>query len=570
MKIFLAQINPIIGDLKGNAEKILKISSKAFENSADLVLTPELSLWGYPPKDLLFKKNLIKAQNLILDELSNSISKKFGDLSIAIGIAERINDPFFPNLYNSIALLEKGNWKIICRKIILPSYEVYDEKRYFRSENKVAILQKKINNKIWKIGLTICEDLWVNHDIEGRGIHKKNPIFDLKGKNIDCLLNLSASPYTLKKLENRIKISSNAAKNLGIPLIYINQVGGNDDLIFDGNSFIINKYGEKIKQLKSFKEDSYCWNISEEKFLSSSKENDTDLEVIFNALVLGVKDYAKKCGFKTALIGLSGGIDSALVTVIAAAALGNKNIFCISMPSKWSSESSKIDANKLARNLNINFNTIPINNIFDTFENDFKTAINLKIEGIANENIQSRIRGTLLMALANQKNHLLLSTGNKSELAVGYCTLYGDMNGGLSVIGDLYKTNVFKICNWLDSKLSMKVRENHNLPFNKKIIGDKILQKPPSAELGPNQFDTDSLPPYKELDIILKGIIEEKKDLGELLKIGYNKDLILKIFKLIKKAEFKRKQAPPILKLSSQSLGNDWRIPIAISNKQIQ
>ena len=564
MKFFLAQINPIVGDLEGNAKKILTIAAQADLNSADFILTPELSLWGYPAKDLLLKRNLVETQYEILDQLAFEIKKKYDELSIAVGIAEIIKDSFFPNLYNSIALIEGGKWKVIARKIILPTYEVFDEKRYFRSEQKVSVLTKKVRNKTFKVGITICEDLWVNNDIEGRGIHKKNPISELKGKDINILLNLSASPYTFKKLELRSKVSSFAAKYLQVPLIYINQVGANDNLIFDGNSFIVDKHGSKIKQLKSFSEDVSSWEIDQPKKTKDEFRYD-EISSIFDALVLGVRDYAKKCGFKTALIGLSGGIDSALVSVIATAALGSENVYCVSMPSKWSSEHSKSDAKDLARRLKINFNTISIENVMTSFEESFIKSLNLKAEGITNQNIQSRIRGTLLMALANQEKHLLLSTGNKSELAVGYCTLYGDMNGGLSVIGDLYKTNVFKLCDWLDSDDSKNHRKLHKLNKNIKIIGDNIRLKAPSAELGPNQLDTDSLPPYSILDNILKSIIEEKKDFKLLIKEGHKKELILQIISLIKKAEFKRKQAPPILKLSSQSLGSDWRVPIAIS-----
>jgi len=565
MNFFIAQLNPIVGDLEGNAKKILNETGKAYSNSADMVLTPELSLWGYPAKDLLLKKNLIERQYSILDQLSISIHKKYGNLSITVGIAEKIDDSFFPNLYNSIVLIEGGKWKTIARKIILPTYEVFDEKRYFRSEQRVSVISKTIKNKTYKLGITICEDLWVNENIEGRGIHKKNPIIDLKSKKIDLLLNLSASPYTFKKFNLRNKISSFAAKYLQVPLIYVNQVGANDDLIFDGNSFIMNKNGSKIKQLKSFSEDTSSWDINEN--LNLVDENiSSEISSVFDALVLGVKDYAKKCGFRSALIGLSGGIDSALVSVIATAALGSEKIFCVSMPSKWSSEHSKIDAKDLVARLNINLNTISIENIMSSFEESFIESLNFKTEGITNQNIQSRIRGTLLMALANQEKHLLLSTGNKSELAVGYCTLYGDMNGGLSVIGDLYKTNVFKLCRWLDSKDSIEHRKAYKLDTKVKIIGDQICNKPPSAELGPDQLDTDSLPPYSLLDKILKGIIEEKKDLQLLEQDGHTKEQILKIITLIKKAEFKRKQAPPILKLSSQSLGSDWRVPIAISN----
>ena len=565
MKFLLAQLNPIVGDLDGNAQKILNVAGKAYSNSADMVVTPELSLWGYPAKDLLLKKNLIERQYDTLDQLSKSVYKKYGDLSITVGIAEKIEDAFFPNLYNSIVLIEGGKWKTIARKIILPTYEVFDEKRYFRSEERVSIIQKKIKNKTYKLGITICEDLWVNENIEGRGIHKENPISDLKRKKIDILLNLSASPFTFKKFQLRNKVSSFAAQYLQVPLLYINQVGANDDLIFDGNSFIINKNGSKIKQLKAFSEDTTCWDINENLSLVD-KNKSSEISSVFDALVLGVKDYACKCGFKSALIGLSGGIDSALVSVIATAALGSENVFCVSMPSKWSSENSKIDAKDLVKRLNIRLSTISIENIMSSFENSFIESLDLKVEEITNQNIQSRIRGTLLMALANQEKHLLLSTGNKSELAVGYCTLYGDMNGGLSVIGDLYKTNVFKLCNWLDSQDSLESRKVYKLDTNRKIIGDSIRNKPPSAELGPNQLDTDSLPPYSLLDKILKGIIEEKKDLQLLEQDGHPKEQILKIIKLIKKAEFKRKQAPPILKLSSQSLGSDWRVPIAISN----
>ncbi|MBO6960008.1 MAG: NAD+ synthase [Prochlorococcus marinus CUG1438] len=564
MKFLLAQINPVVGDLEGNAKKIHDIASKASSISADFVLTPELSLWGYPPNDLLLNSNLIRNQYKILDQLALDINKKYGNLRIAVGIAEIINDSFFPNLYNSIALLEGGEWKIIARKIILPTYEVFDEKRYFRSEKKVSVLVKKIKNKTWRLGLTICEDLWVNKDIDGRGIHRKNPIFDLKKKNVDILVNLSASPYTFKKLELRSKVSSFAAQYLQVPLIYVNQIGANDNLIFDGNSFILDKNGSTIKQLKSFSEELYSWEIDQTKPVKN-KFKSSEMSSIFDALVLGVKDYAKKCGFKTALIGLSGGIDSALVSAIATAALGSDNIYCVSMPSKWSTSHSKSDAEDLARRLNINFKSIPIENLMTSFEESFIKTINFEMAEITNQNIQSRIRGTLLMALANQEKHLLLSTGNKSELAVGYCTLYGDMNGGLSVIGDLYKSNVFKLCNWLDSKDSINHRKLYMLDMNADIIGENIRKKPPSAELGPNQLDTDSLPPYSILDKILKGIIEEKKDFKQLEADGYKKELIFKVISLIKKAEFKRKQAPPILKLSSQSLGSDWRVPIAIS-----
>ena len=563
MKIFLAQLNPIVGDLDSNAKNIFKVLSIAYKESANLVITPELSLWGYPPKDLLFQKNLLNKQNEILDILSTKVAANYGNLGVIIGIAEEIKDCFFPNLYNSIALIENGQWQIIARKTILPTYEVFDEDRYFRSGERVSIVNKNFNNKIWKIGITICEDLWVNENIDGRGKHKKDPISDLKAENIDLLLNFSASPFTIKKIKKREKVSSFAARELQTPVIYINQIGGNDDLVFDGNSFVLDKNGKLLMELKPFEEDYGCWDIKDKQSTIKQNENICEMESIFDALVLGIKDYARKCNFKTALLGLSGGIDSALVAVIATAALGQNNVFSVAMPSKWSSKESQIDAYELANRLNINIQTIPIENLFKNFEDLIKRELDFDLKGITNENIQSRIRGTILMAIANNYDHLLLSTGNKSELAVGYCTLYGDMNGGLSLIGDLYKTNVFKLSNWIDSKESFKSRNKYNLPSTGSIIGHKILTKFPSAELGPNQLDTDSLPPYSELDIILKAIIEEKKDCFQLQTEGIDKDLILEILYLIKRSEFKRKQAPPIIKLSNQSLGNDWRLPIA-------
>jgi len=565
MKIFLAQLNPIIGDLESNANNIFKCLSIAFEKSANLVITPELSLWGYPPRDLLYQKDLYNQQQQILDDLCKKITSNYGQMGVTIGIAEEIKDNIFPNLYNSIALLENGEWKIIARKMILPTYEVFDEKRYFRSGKNVSIVEKNVDHKIWKIGITICEDLWVNKNIDGRGQHKIDPVFDLKDKQLDLLLNLSASPFTINKLKNRKKVISFASQKLKIPVVYINQVGGNDDLVFDGNSFILDKMGHYLKILKSCEEDFFFWDIKTNQRFLEKRQEKCEMESIFDALVLGVKDYAKKCGFKTALIGLSGGIDSALVAVIAAAALGNENIFCIAMPSKWSSKHSEVDAYELAERLNISIRKIPIKAPFDSFEATFKKELNLDLKGITNENIQSRIRGTILMALANNDDHLLLSTGNKSELAVGYCTLYGDMNGGLSVIGDLYKTNVFKLANWIDNKQNIQCRKKYGLPLTKAIIGENITNKPPSAELGPNQFDTDTLPPYSQLDIILKNLIEDKKKVTEIINKGIENKLIYKILNLIKKSEFKRKQAPPIIKLSSQSLGSDWRIPIARS-----
>ncbi|WP_320666968.1 NAD+ synthase [Prochlorococcus sp. MIT 1307] len=562
MRLALAQINPLIGDLKGNSQIILEACRKAASEDADLLLTPELSLWGYPPKDLLLNTLLFEEQRNILDELTRSIALEAKGLRAVIGIAEPTQDIHLPTLFNSIVLVESSGWKVIARKQLLPTYDVFDEKRYFRPGEGLGALNLEINQRIWNIGITICEDLWVDEKLQGQRVLGPDPIAELESQKIDLLINLSASPFSHNKTYLRQSLASKAVERLQCPVIYLNQVGGNDELVFDGASFVLNAKGELVLTLPICKKSLVIWSpTSQEK--SGIERASSKQEELFQALVLGVKDYAKKCGFDSAIVGLSGGIDSSLVTIIATAALGSKNVTAVLMPSPWSSIGSIQDSLGLANRLGICTKTLPINSLMQTYDATLKDPLGQLPEGITAENLQSRIRGTLLMALANQKGHLLLSTGNKSELAIGYCTLYGDMNGGLSVIGDLYKTCVFDLCKWLDSKAASPCKSALGLPSHTELVGETILKKPPSAELRPGQLDSDSIPAYEILDPILKGFVEDRKSSQELINSGHCAKFINQIEKLLKKAEFKRRQAPPSLKVSNQAFGSGWRLPIA-------
>ena len=562
MKIGLAQLNPLIGDLNGNARKIINACKKAYEQNVNLILTPELSLWGYPPRDILLDISRCKKQSKVLDELSHTLGLETPNLSLLIGIAEPTPDSQLPTLYNSLALVANGTWEVVARKQLLPTYDVFDEKRYFRAAKKTSIINLEALDQNWKIGITICEDLWVDEELQGQRIQGPNPINQLIESRVDLLLNLSASPFGYSKELLRQRLAAKAAKTLNCPVIYLNQVGANDELIFDGSSFVMNSKGEVILFLPRCSEHLAIWDTCKTKATKISPSSSSQ-ERIFQALVLGLKDYSDKCGFHTTLIGLSGGIDSALVTTIAAAALNAQNVTAVLMPSPWSSTGSINDALVLANRLGIQTKTIPINELMKSFDTALLDSLEELPKGLTAENLQSRIRGTLLMAIANQKQHLLLSTGNKSELAMGYCTLYGDMNGGLSVIGDLYKTSVYKLCKWLDSESSSECRKSFGLPSTGELIGSAIRTKAPSAELRPGQRDSDSLPEYELLDPLLKNLIEQRQSPEELIKQGYDNALIKKIQALLKKAEFKRRQAPPLLKVSDQAFGSGWRIPIA-------
>jgi len=550
MKIAIAQLNPTIGDLLGNGQKIVNISQQARE--ADLLLTPELSLWGYPPRDLLLNPNLVKASLDTINQLSKQVA-----CQTLIGTVE-------PNcqaelegekpLYNSMALLKSGQVEKFFVKRLLPTYDVFDENRYFASgkESGFLTLQDKQGNDI-RVGVTVCEDLWNDEQFWGKRHYRVNPVAELAALGVDLIVNLSASPYRVGKQKLREEMLCHGVKKYNIPIIYVNQVGGNDDLIFDGYSVAFNRQGEVVCRAKGFQEDLLFVDFDPvSRDLLPGEINplaDCQEAEIWSALVLGVQDYTRKCGFKQVVLGLSGGIDSSLVAAIAVAALGSENVLGVMMPSPYSSEGSVSDATALAKNLGIKTIQLPIAPLMDSYDGVLASLFAGTEFGIAEENLQSRIRGNLLMAIANKFGHLLLSTGNKSEIAVGYCTLYGDMNGGLAVIADLPKTLVYSLCRWLNRQ--------------QEIIPATVIDKPPSAELKPNQLDQDSLPPYDILDDILEQSICEHRSLSEIVASGHQQAIVEKVLRLVSLAEFKRKQAPPGLKITDRAFGTGWRMPIA-------
>jgi NAD+ synthase (glutamine-hydrolysing) len=525
------------------------------------VLTPELSLWGYPPRDLLLRAARLERQERVLERLVAALPE---GLAVLVGVAEPIAGGGHPALYNALALVERGGWRIVCRKRLLPSYDVFDERRYFRAGEAPAVLEIPAGGRLWRLGLTICEDLWVEEDLQGQRLAGADPIAELLPHQVDLLLNLSASPFGQGKAALRRRLAARAAARLSVPVLYVNQVGGNDELVFDGGSFVVDAAGSVVCQLACAAPDLGVWDgaaplMATEPLPPPPGEE----EQLLRVLCLGVRDYARKCGFQRALLGLSGGIDSALVAVIACAALGAERVRALLMPSPWSSAGSIEDSTALAERLGLVTATVPIAALMAGFDSALEPVLGGPPEGLTAENLQSRIRGTLLMAVANQEGRLLLATGNKSELAVGYCTLYGDMNGGLSVIGDLYKTSVYRLCAWLDSPAAATCRTDLGLPPTGPLIGAAIRQKPPSAELRPDQRDSDSLPPYERLDPLLKGLVERLATPEELVAAGAERAVVERVTGLLQRAEFKRRQAAPVLKVSSRAFGSGWRMPIA-------
>ena len=571
MRIALAQTNPLVGDLSGNAKRLLeaclKLNHQAQAPPPALVVSPELSLWGYPPRDLLLSPEHLQQQNEALNLLQQGLSHALPQTALLVGVVEPAPDQQHPRLFNAAALVNANGWRVVARKQLLPTYDVFDESRYFRPANQPSVLSFEAEGQDWRLGLTICEDLWVEDALQAQRLVGPDPIANLIPEKVDVLLNLSASPFGRTKASIRHQLAARAANRLNCPVIYVNQVGGNDELVFDGGSFVMAATGEVELQLPTCREAIACWDSTDRSAAATAGTMDssesTDLEQLFQALVLGVRDYADKCGFHRALLGLSGGIDSALVAVIAAAALGADRVQALLMPSPWSSIGSIDDAEALAKRLGISTTTVPIQDLMQGFEATLTPALDQAPSGITAENLQSRIRGTLLMAVANQQGQLLLSTGNKSELAVGYCTLYGDMNGGLAVIGDLYKSTVFSLCRWLDSPGAMACRKELGLPEHNNLIGPEILNKPPSAELRPDQQDSDSLPDYATLDPLLNDLIEKHSSGAQLIAAGHHPADVKRIEQLFRRAEFKRRQAPPVLKVSRQAFGTGWRLPIA-------
>ena len=561
MRLALAQINPLVGDLAGNGAQLLAACQTAAAQGADLVVAPELALWGYPPRDLLLRPALRQQQQQVLDQLAADLPE---GLALLLGVSEPAGDGQHPDLFNSAALVERGHWRVVARKRLLPSYDVFDERRYFRPADEPCLLELERGGRHWRLGLTICEDLWVEEELHPQRLLGGDPVADLLAIQPDLLINLSASPFGEGKAQLRRQLAAAAARRLQCPVVYVNQVGGNDELVFDGGSFVATASGHVPRQLAFAKSDLGLWDTAttDDGSGAATALPEPD-ELLLRTLVLGVRDYARKCGFGKALLGLSGGIDSALVAVIAAAALGQDNVQALLMPSPWSSAGSINDSLALADRLGITTQTVPIEALMASFDETLTPALGGAPVGLTAENLQSRIRGTLLMAVANQQGQLLLTTGNKSELAVGYCTLYGDMNGGLAVIGDLYKTSVFRLCAWLDSAEASQCRRDLGLPSEGELVGRAIREKPPSAELRPDQKDSDSLPDYAVLDPVLQAVLEEHQSPDSLEASGVDRATADRVMQLLRRAEFKRRQAPPVLKLGKRSFGSGWRMPIA-------
>ena len=579
MKIAIAQLNPTIGDIFGNSNLILEAAKKASVEGANLLLTPELSLIGYPPRDLLLDRSFIIATGAQLQQLAQALPP---DLAVVVGTAVPNADGVKlggKSLFNSAVLLQNGAVKQVFHKRLLPTYDVFDEDRYFepgKSSNYLTLGEVKI-------GVTICEDLWNNEEFWGKRSYAGDPVSDLAKLGVDLVVNLSASPYSVGKRGVRSAMLQHTAIRCGIPIVYANQVGGNDDIIFDGSSFAVNRKGDLIQVLAACETDFAVleYDAVKQDLVASGNGQDThsttktDLSFepqfgdaeIWAALVLGVRDYVRKCGFSKVVLGLSGGIDSALVAAIASCAIGPENVLGVLMPSPYSSDHSVNDALELAQNLGIAIEILPIADLMKTYDRTLADLFAKTTFGIAEENIQSRIRGNLLMAISNKFGHLLLSTGNKSEMSVGYCTLYGDMNGGLAVISDVPKTRVYSLCEWLNSGgyagAVPPCPPSPYTPQGQEIIPSNIISKAPSAELKPGQIDQDSLPAYDVLDDILQRLIEQHESVAQIVAAGHDEAVVKRVVKLVRQSEFKRRQAAPGLKISDRAFGTGWRMPIA-------
>jgi NAD+ synthase (glutamine-hydrolysing) len=551
MRIALAQINPTVGDIPGNTRLILRDIERAKDAGAKLVVFPELSVIGYPPKDLLLKAQFIE-DNL---RAVRSIAASVHGIAAIVGYAERNTAPIGRPLHNAVALLRDGQIASRHLKTLLPTYDVFDESRYFEP-GPVNATENLYKLDGVMIGQSICEDLWNDEKLIARRLYHQNPIADLNAAGAEILVNASASPFVVNKHQFRLELFSAQVRRFGKPLVYVNQVGGNDELVFDGNSCVFDAAGNVIAQAKAFEEDLLVVDLSimgvSPMAANINHGRDAhDTKTIYQALILGLRDYVRKCGFKSVVLGLSGGIDSALTAAIAVAALGKDKVVGVAMPSRFSSDHSVNDARQLAKNLGIAFHIVPISTVHDAYESTLAPSFQGLAADVTEENLQARIRGGLLMAFSNKFGHLLLTTGNKSELAVGYCTLYGDMCGGLNVIADVPKTTVYELSHFV------------NQQAGRDIIPASTIHKAPSAELRPNQTDQDSLPPYDVLDGILHRYVEEEKGATEIVADGFDPTVVLRVIKLVDRSEYKRRQAAPGLKVTSRAFGFGRRMPIA-------
>jgi NAD+ synthase (glutamine-hydrolysing) len=547
MKIGIAQINTTVGDFAGNKARILAAYHKAVAQGAALVVTPEMSVTGYPPRDLVHRSRFVP-QNL---ETVESIAVEVGSVPLIVGCIELSDKGRGRPFRNAAAVLQNG--KIICtrHKSLLPTYDVFDEDRYFEPADSLQTVE--LNGRC--IGITICEDIWTD-DYLPRPLYDVHPAHELVKHGAQIIINLSASPFHIGKPSMRERMLASEARDLNVPIVYCNAVGGNDQLVFDGNSLAIDETGGVVARLDGFKEDFAIADCGL-RIADSSKQSShygtlshpqSDAADLYRALVLGLRDYVHKCGFKSCVLGLSGGIDSALTAVIAAGALGAENVLGVSLPSVFSSQGSKDDARDLARNLGIHYDTVAIQAPVESVKAQLADLFAGRKEDITEENVQARMRGLILMSISNKMGHLLLTTGNKSELAVGYCTIYGDMCGGLAVISDVPKTRVYEVSRWIN-------REREIIPW-------PSIEKPPSAELRPDQKDQDTLPEYEVLDGILELFVEQGKSASEIAAQGYDEAIVRWVLKRVDMNEWKRQQAAPGLRVTTKAFGMGRRIPI--------
>jgi len=547
MKIAMAQLNPTVGDIAGNVRRILDAYRRAAEAGADLVLTPELSILGYPPRDLLLKPRFVADGLAAVERLAREVGRPGLVVGYVIPREGKRGRP----LYNAAALLADHEVRGTVYKRLLPFYDVFDESRYFEpGEETVALAYGGL-----RIGLMICEDMWADEQAGSTAMfHHHNPAEDLAGAGIHVVLVPSASPFGIGKLALRREVAEATARRHGQALVYVNQVGGNDDLIFDGASFAVAADGRLLAQMAGFEEDLGLVEVPAPGAATAVDPADVlpgEDECLRRALVLGLRDYMWKVGFTDCVIGLSGGVDSTLVACLAAEAVGPEHVHGVAMPSRHSSRESLEDAEDLAGRLGISLQTIPIEGPHAAFEDALADAFAGAEPDVTEENIQARVRGTILMALSNKFGYLVLATGNKSELSVGYCTLYGDMAGGLAVIGDVPKTHVYRLCR----------RINETDP--RRPVPERVLTKPPSAELAPDQTDQDALPPYDVLDGILERYVRDEASQDEIVEAGFDAETVARVIRMVDGAEYKRRQAAPVLKVTSRAFGFGRRMPIA-------
>lgn len=540
MKIAILQINTTIGDFDGNAVKILDGMAWAEQEGADVCVFPELTVCGYPPRDLLEKPDFIQRNLITVD----AIAQQTRGMAVVLGFASINDKPVGRALFNSAGILHEGQRTFIQHKTLLPEYDVFDEARHFEPARDHGVFDLRGT----RIGLSMCEDIWSLFQFGGRRLYRADPIEDVVKAGADVVINLSASPFALGKHGIRRRLAGEAAKRFGRPVVYCNLVGGNDELVFDGRSFVFNAEGQLVREARAFEEDRFVVDLACLKPLVVQPESSNEEETL-RALSLGLSDYMRKCGFERVVVGLSGGIDSAVVAAIACRALGASKVMGVMMPSPYSSPGSVSDAEALIRNLGMTSCLIPIGEIYDGYRAALGYSSPLQEVTVTEENLQARIRGTILMAISNRERALVLSTGNKSEISVGYCTLYGDMAGGLALISDIPKTMVFALARYLNR--------------GGEIIPQAIIDKPPSAELKPDQADQDTLPPYDVLDPIIRAYVEDRKGVDKIVSLGFDRALVERVVCMIDGNEYKRRQAAPGIKVTSKAFGLGRRFPIA-------